>query len=571
MKYLISKYATTLFLLESLLVTTSCGIDQNEQRFYSVQRQESLPSSFIVGFKVPRGSHKFLRYLASEERSYFNNIVSQKIKDRQNISMSFITMISTPKIEELALAEVKLKIDVSPADFFRDWEERGLIDFWEPNWLNTMHSYSPKTLGLDQFKKKDLWWAEQIRLVEAFEELDTMLLHNKQAVHPPVIAVLDSGIDYTHPALRDAIWSPPTGIDTGCRNDKFGCSTGKRVGTSLGEGRAYPFSTRGPSLPCASDENEGACLHGTHVAGIIAGRIRGGMGGICPICKIINVRVVEEFFGSGKVADASILRGLKYVSQFQDENGGNLVRLINLSFGKYKRGRSISLFIEHLSHLRNGILVVAAAGNEDSQTRIFPAAHNSVFAVGSVAASGKKASYSNFGTWVHLSAPGGEVLEGIQFGVESSIPGGLVGLSQGTSVAAPMVTGVAALVLAMHPKITTEDLKRRLIESSNSDLYRENFAGGFNAEFYNPLIDGKRYPLLGAGLLDASAAVKGKKNNIDLNARHNELKNRCGQVMGFDFKQFNYNIILIILLLPLVFAVSFFNLAKRDCIKLSRS
>lgn len=514
-----SRYLLSLALL-------SCGGDNlPDSKPHFGARGAFVPNSYLVVAKTADKNDAELGW--AEEKLRFAAHIAPSLAHTQLSSLHFIGNFSASSGTGLALSELNFVEGANAQAILQAWQASGVLHFFEPNWLNTLAASDRAPYGSDD---DEWWWAEQIRLKAALQNLADFSLAGERTLAEPIVAVLDSGIDFAHPALADAIWHPPAHERSACPGDDNGCNTARGSSRDFGVGHTvHPYATSGVNEVCPLNWHGGTCMHGTHVAGIIAGRPAGGMNGICQFCKVVNVRVVEEYGGSGKVADASILRGLKYISQFHDGQGHNTVRLVNLSFGKYKRGRAVSLFIEHLSRLRDGVLVVASAGNEDSQSRIYPAAHDAVFAVSSVAASGKKASYSNFGTWVHIAAPGGEVLEGYQFAINSSVPGGGIGPSQGTSMAAPMVSAVAALVLAVEPEITIVALKQRLLRSADPELYSPHFASGYNARSYYPDIDGRRYPLLGAGLLDAQAALEGRQRGSNALERKERIST-CGKV-----------------------------------------
>jgi subtilisin family serine protease len=490
--------------LAVLSLVTQCSFSPPDSHHYS---GEAKPGSYLLAvhlpvskYALPLGGHSSPRGDLGLEA--FAGLPDSLLSALLEHHASLVAVLPSSHGHSLGLTEVDFS-SLSPkraANLLRQWRAQGWIDFWEPNWWNELHT-NPSYPSSSATNMGNAWWQKAINLNPALGLMSTIPAPDKV----PVVAVLDSGVDDKHPALVDAVWSPDPQFSSQCGADTRGCNTAAGGKDRLGNGEAYPYGTRQSGQRCGQHES-GVCLHATHIAGLIAGRAQGGIKGICPFCKIANVRVVEDAGGSGKVSDASILRGLKYISQFHD-GGKNRIRLVNLSFGKYRRGRSLALFLDYLRHLRDGVFIVGAAGNEDSQTRIFPAAHASVFAVSALAASGRKASYSNFGSWVQMAAPGGEVIEGFQFAINSSVPGGSMGPSQGTSMAAPLVTGTAALMLAHAPHLSVDDLRDKLIESADRSLYSEVTADGYNGAHYRPHIDGVDYPLLGAGRLDVQRAL----------------------------------------------------------------
>jgi hypothetical protein len=148
-----------------------------------------------------------------------------------------------------------------------------------------------------------------------------------------------------------------------------------------------------------------------------------------------------------------------------------------------------------------GTLLVAAAGNEDTLTQEYPAAFSDAVAVAAVDQQLNKVSFSNFGRWVSISAPGNDM--------SSTVPGAGIEPKSGTSMATPMVAGVVGLLLARYPGIGFDDLRNAVLSSADPTLYDPGRGGGFNYNYYYPKIaqDSVRQPLLGYGMLNAAAAV----------------------------------------------------------------
>ncbi len=204
--------------------------------------------------------------------------------------------------------------------------------------------------------------------------------------------------------------------------------------------------------------------HGTHVAGIIAG-VRGnnlGLDGIASNVKIMSIRVVPD----GDERDKDVANAIRYAV----DNGANL---INMSFGKsYSPGKKVvDAAAKYASD--NGVLLIHAAGNSDKnidEAENFPNDQvkdsdsyiTNWIEVGSITANSDKylvSSFSNFGKKsVDVFAPGSDIY--------STIPNNEYAFLSGTSMAAPTVTGVAALVWSYYPNLSASDLKEVLLESA---------------------------------------------------------------------------------------------------------
>lgn len=266
---------------------------------------------------------------------------------------------------------------------------------------------------------------------------------NAELVHPfnkgtgIKVAVIDTGIDYTHPDIDGNYIG---GID-------------------LVNGDAYPLDDNG---------------HGTHVAGIIAAEDNDfGVIGVAPEAHLLGVKVLDKS-GSGYVSD--VIAGI-------DWSVAQGVRIISMSLGS--DGGSISLERACNNAYNAGILVIAAAGNDGSlsgndDSTDYPARYGSVIAVSATDSSDNRASWSSTGPDVEIAAPG--------VSIYSTYPGGYRYMS-GTSMAAPHVSGTAALVMASNTDLTNVEVRQRLQDTA----YDLGTAGKDN--------------LYGYGLVDAYGAA----------------------------------------------------------------
>jgi serine protease len=230
----------------------------------------------------------------------------------------------------------------------------------------------------------------------------------------------------------------------------------------------------------ASDDNG----HGTHVAGTIAQSTNNGYGvaGIAYEASIMPLKVLSGG-GGGTVAD--IAEAIKFAA----DNGANV---INMSLGG---GGASSMIEEAVKYAHNkGVVIVAAAGNEGRNSASYPARYPDVISVAATNPGGDKASYSNFGAGVDISAPGGSA-EGkgdsgkiIQNTINPATGESVFVGFPGTSMAAPHVSGVAALVRSTGVE-TPDEIRDVLLQSARK--VEEDHLNHF-----------------GSGHLDANAAVK---------------------------------------------------------------
>jgi thermitase len=231
-----------------------------------------------------------------------------------------------------------------------------------------------------------------------------------------VVAVVDSGVDLKTPSLD-----------------------GRLV-------RGYDFITKG--------ELKGDAIgHGTHVSTIIAGKPQHGDGifGVAPDARILPLRVGNDY---GHVIDGAAAGALAYALR------DSQVRVINMSWGKlYSRvvARALAAAGRDPS-----VLMVSAAGNDATElfsSRLLPQSFDSdnEITVASTNYFDMLSFFSNFGTHVEVAAPGERVL--------SAFPGGTLYVADGTSMAAPMVSGVAALLFARYPQATSTQVKQAIVTS----------------------------------------------------------------------------------------------------------
>ena len=253
------------------------------------------------------------------------------------------------------------------------------------------------------------------------------------------VAVLDTGVDRQHPALAGRLLPGFDFVDY----DNDPSEEGSDADVAFG--------------------------HGTHVAGLVAL--------VAPDAMIMPVRVLDH---NGQGNAWVLAEALLYaVDPDGDPDTDDGAHVINLSLGTTTRTRIFDAAVElatcsaafdndladpgydvdaaRCSQTR-GVIIVAAAGNDGSSAVLeYPAAEtgtHGLAAVGASAANMRRASFSNYGSWVRFAAPGE--------GITSSIPGGGYGTWSGTSMAAPLFAGTAALLRASNPSMKPDDILRRI-------------------------------------------------------------------------------------------------------------
>jgi len=277
-----------------------------------------------------------------------------------------------------------------------------------------------------------------------------------------VVAVIDSGIDYTHPDLAPNMFST-----TNCNPN----------GSGTGAGTVSPCFGIAPVYNTSDPMDDFG--HGTHVAGIIGAVGNNGLGvsGVNWNVALVACKFIDM---NGNGTDAGAVTCLDYVKSLKDQ-GVNVVASNN-SWGESTFSQAISDAIQEQQ--QDGILFIAAAGNDFQDNDLYPFYPANLFLPNllSVAATTRMdavATFSNIGAHtVHLGAPGQEIL--------STLPGATYGLDTGTSMSAPFVTGVAALLAAADPTRDWRAIRNLLL------------AGGDTLPALANTITGKRLNAYGA-------------------------------------------------------------------------
>jgi subtilisin family serine protease len=346
-------------------------------------------------------------------------------------------------------------------------QARSNVVFAEPNWLartaQTEVDAQPEVpvvatpespFRISDTLYRDQWYLQRIGMSRAWE---TALGEGGAGFNEVVVAVLDTGVDFTHPDLANRLLP----------------------------GRNYLFAGATPQ-----DDNG----HGTHIAGLIAaGTNNGGIAGAGWDARILPMKVLD---GSGIGSVPPIAQAIRDAA-----DGG--VEIINLSLEIAVSSDVLRLAVEYAQ--AQGSLVIAAAGNCGFGTVCpppvrYPAAYPSVIAVAATTYYDGIAYYSAAGPQLDIAAPGGGAGQSIFSTWSSSavsrcrnglrqIDGGYYCTVDGTSMAAGIVSGVAALIWSVRPELTADQVRAVLLETSAAVA-----AGGRDQ--------------VGTGRLDAERAVR---------------------------------------------------------------
>lgn len=279
-----------------------------------------------------------------------------------------------------------------------------------------------------------------------------------------VVAVIDSGVNYNHPDLWSNIWVNPKLIKDinrdGKKNlDDLDINKNKKIDADEFKANTIGFNTSSKNIFDPMDY----VGHGTHVAGIIAAAADGkGMVGVAPSAKIMIIRVNSN---SGSISEKAVAKGILLAAK----QGADVA---NLSMGT---SYHLPLIYDAIQSVRDQMVIVAAAGNyneeissfiSSSQKSFYPAAYEEVISVAAITQTNQKASFSNYGSAVDVAAPGGSDsrIEKNILSTDLTLDG--YNRRAGTSMAAPYVAGVAALIISSRPSLTPFKVKNQILDNT---------------------------------------------------------------------------------------------------------
>jgi len=318
------------------------------------------------------------------------------------------------------------------------------------------------------------------------------ITHGSAAV---LVAVVDDGIRFDHPAISANLTSD--GYDFVNAADSLPLCAGGAIDNAADGDGPDPD----PTIPASySPDATGTCFapdglgaHGLHVAGTIGAVGNDGLG-VTGVNWNVRIRPVRALGAGGFGTAYDVAQAVLYAAGLPADNGAGgavqvstAAKVINLSLGSSVDDTTLHNAIVSASNA--GALIVAAAGNAGTSAPHYPAAYPEVLAVAAVGPDGAPAPYSNFGPYVGIRAPGGNFAFGdATDGVASTIWDFDAGrpayaFNEGTSMATPHVTGVAALVLAQTPSLTAAAVRSRLTgyASGQQSPYGAGLVNAYNS------------------------------------------------------------------------------------------
>jgi subtilisin family serine protease len=380
------------------------------------------------------------------------NIKSFAKKERKLKKLRDGHTVEFPDMSQIFLLEFPKDADVNSV--VEEYKKDPSVEFAEPNYI--MHIFTPD----DPFyisgegsadNDPNQWGLYKIWLTSI--EAGNTGWNISTGESTVKVAVIDTGVNYIHEDLK-------TRVDS-------------LEGYDFVNGDSDPMDDHG---------------HGSHVSGIIGADTNNGKGvaGVDWHCRIIPIK---SFDAGGSGSNSNIVSGLIWaVSKEAD--------VINMSFGGYVNSSAVAAAISYAA--TSDAVLVAAAGNENTSSHSYPASYDHVLSVAATDSNDRKASYSNFGSTIDISAPGGD---GSAFDYVHWILSTYRHVTSdndytwlaGTSMAAPFVSGLAALIRAKFPGLTSEAAAQKIIDYSD------------NIDAYNPGYEKK----LGRGRINVLASLGG--------------------------------------------------------------
>lgn len=366
------------------------------------------------------------------------------------------------------------------------------VEYVQPNHVRRIHAATDDPLFAQQ------------RALEIIAAEDAWRLQT--ATPDIIVGVIDTGIDYEHEDLRDALW-----LNAGEDLNGNGAVDASDFNGIDDDGNGFIDDIRGwdfvdaPAFPDGGDfrtpdnDPDDEHGHGTTVAGVIGATANNGVGiaGLAYGSRIMNLRAGTSlgFLEEDDVASAIV---------YAVDNGA---RVINMSFGDVAASPLLQDVMRYAYH--HNCVLIASAGNANTDAIFYPSGFPETISVGATNFDDLRAGFSNYGSSVDIVAPGVNIL--------TTQTGNRYGRFSGTSASAPLVSGLAALLLSKTPELSNEAV-RGLLTSTTEDLgdtgwdnvYASGRINAFKAlQSPNYVIARLTHPELNQGFADGPIVVAG--------------------------------------------------------------
>jgi subtilisin family serine protease len=438
----------------------------------TMDNAQILPNPVVLGGYANTAFSGYLgrSYSSGDPEDYFRVSLTDNQTIRlyiANASSNSSDAVDTQAPQSTEIDEERAQLKRDTLRVIQELNKHEDVLYAEPNYYRRAY-FTPD----DTYYSRQ-WHYPLIKLEQAWEIT--------RGLNSVIVAVIDTGILSQHPDIKDQLVND--GYD-------FISST-----TSSLDGDGRDDDPEDPG----DQSLGGSSFHGTHVAGTIAAATNNtvGVAGVAGDVRIMALRALgKDGIGTSNDINQAIL----YAAGLPNASGAlpaQKADIINMSFG----GGGNSMDDQNIINAARaeGVIIIAAAGNESTSSRSYPAAYEGIISVSAVDANKDLAPYSNYGSTIDVAAPGGDMAQdvdgdGYSDGVLSTRGDDtsdenteyVYNFLQGTSMACPHMAGVAALMKSVKPDLTPSDLDLLLA----SGIITEDIGDpGQDFEFGNGLID----------------------------------------------------------------------------------
>jgi subtilisin family serine protease len=358
--------------------------------------------------------------------------------------------VAAPELSRTYILEFGAMSDDQKAQIVQELKADPDVEFAEPE-----HTFSTKQIPNDPFLNSSGTWGQPYPDLWGLTAIGAPTAWDTAKGDGIVVAVVDTGIDYNHPDLAANVWTNVNEIAGNFLDD---------------DGNGFVDDTRGWDFFYWDNDPIDRNGHGTHVAGTIAAVGNNGIG-VIGVAWHAQVMAVKGLNDSGFGFDFTLAPAIEYAAS----NGADV---INASWGGPGTSQSIEEAIQFATGL--GVVFVAAAGNSSQDAmNFYPANSPEAITVASEDPFGNFSFFSNFGSKIDTTAPGEDVLSLQAANTFLAIPVAPgYGRLSGTSMAAPHVSGVAALILSGNPAYSPDQVRQIIHVSNTSVPFDPRFGAG---------------------------------------------------------------------------------------------
>jgi len=408
---------------------------------------------------------KFKEYVSNDESEV---ILTEHIRNKfqqLNLSNEATPIVANSFLKKYGKLNSKLN-NLYEISVYDDVRVSDIIDELSNN-VNIEYVQKALNYKIDLIPSDSLfseqWALQNINAPEAWE----LIPNESQEI---ILAVIDTGIDYEHPDLKNNIYKNIGEIGTDNNgNDKSTNGIDDDENGFVDDFQGWDFVNKLDIYPAEIEydftdwdnipmDEHG---HGTNITGIIGAEHNSfGIAGVSPNVKILNLRTFDKN-GNGEEDDAAsaIIYAVKMGA-----------KIINMSWGDIQYSQVLKDVIEYA--YENGVILIASSGNSSSNLPHYPSSFSQVISVGAIQENNVLSSFSNYGSTMDLVAPGSQI---ITTGVDNTYK-----KISGTSASAPFVSSAASIVASIK-NFNNEEIKQ-LLKSTARDLgesgWDENYGAG---------------------------------------------------------------------------------------------